>query len=884
MKLIRIFLLWLLFISIFNNKILAQDDNYIISDKNSSFSMEFLEIDEAIEYYDSHIDEYDNLVLRNNDEVLLMEYGIVEFKRDSACSINIDYYSNTKQSNDYINGCYGIDGAYLKSSKDLQDIYFMLGSEIGYTDKDNVILHPFEELETRISSYTIKDNKLIHNIMTQLQYDYYSFSIELDDKIDYLDSDKEYYSYDNHYFYDDFYKMIDDYKNDTRENALNSIPYFNYYQYLPHRSITNYNHQEIEDFLYNTLAIDHKLSHYNDLNNDQAADEINRSQLYDEVDSFFSNQYIYGTNALMLISSAINESSYGRSYNAYNSNNLYYVSAYESQSEKDFNKYNNVSDSIYARSKYVISSLYSNYLKANYSGTFFGNKISGLNYSYSSDPYYGEKAASAYYDLDSKLGKKDYNNYALAIVLDRSKLNLYKDEDLDNLLQSLEDIKELSFVILEEHQNAYKIQIDYSFNDDYRYDFDRSIAYIPKERVDFVINEDKIHGYDFIEQEYDFDGGRYHDYSSLNLKLLDDSYSGLRPIKEGYEFIGFENNVAKYKEIKDIQLVKDFNTKVPLNRNIDLSDGVLKVIYEDSSKEIPLTSDMIFNLDSSQEGIQDIEIRYNGKTITKQIEVLNYNNQLMDDAIDNMDLDYIKKNLENSNYPFTFSQIRNIDYELMKTNNRNYVISDETERYNLSISGLDLSLKDRHVLHFFTDTYYVIVKDIDIEDRNKIYNLAKGYGFSDVEGIDISFRFNYEDIKLIGPAIIQIDLKDKQNDLVYSVYHLSENGDIIKCRTTQSENYVQFMIHEDGPYLVLSMPSVNEYDIADNIEDLSYENMGFDNHRINFSLMAAVVLSLLGIIGILLYYIIANKRKKLWKDFRKLLHTVAYAQEEKQNN
>ena len=92
------------------------------------------------------------------------------------------------------------------------------------------------------------------------------------------------------------------------------------------------------------------------------------------------------------------------------------------------------------------------------------------------------------------------------------------------------------------------------------------------------------------------------------------------------------------------------------------------------------------------------------------------------------------------------------------------------------------------------------------------------------------------------------------------------------------------MIHEHGPYLVLSMPSVNEYDIADNIEDLSYENMGFDNHRINFSLMAAVVLSLLGIIGILLYYIIANKRKKLWKDFRKLVHTVAYAPEEKQNN
>ena len=148
----------------------------------------------------------------------------------------------------------------------------------------------------------------------------------------------------------------------------------------------------------------------------------------------------------------------------------------------------------------------------------------------------------------------------------------------------------------------------------------------------------------------------------------------------------------------------------------------------------------------------------------------------------------------------------------------------------------------------------------------------------------LKLHCNYQDIELNGPAIVQLNLKDKKNNQVYTVYHLDDGGDIIKCRTTQSDNYIQFMINESGPYLVLSMPSANEYDIEDNTEDLSYENMGFDNHQTNFELMSLLIITLIGIIGIIVYYITYNKKEKEWKDFKKSLLKEDTAQEEKQKN
>ena len=50
-----------------------------------------------------------------------------------------------------------------------------------------------------------------------------------------------------------------------------------------------------------------------------------------------------------------------------------------------------------------------------YFGSHVGNKGSGMNVRYASDPFWGEKIAGWYYRFDSTNGLKDYNYYTIGI-------------------------------------------------------------------------------------------------------------------------------------------------------------------------------------------------------------------------------------------------------------------------------------------------------------------------------------------------------------------------------------------------------------------------------------------------------------------------------------
>ena len=865
--------------------IYAQEDTYQVRDEASGFSEDLSSYREANSRYQELIDEYDNLLLLENGKIIKMEYGIVGFNSDEACSINIAYESVYKNEEDYLNGCYGIDAAYLGSSDDGERVYFMIGGDYGYTSSENVTLRPYESLETGISVYGEMNGHLVHKIMSQLDYDFYSYSLQIGKMPD-LPEAKQYFSYDGHFFYDDFYKMIDDYREEKRENALNQEAYYCYFQYLPHRSLSNYTSAEMRDYLSDTLGLSKRLIHYIDLNGDAAADEVDRSQLCNETDEFFAMQYMYGCNALMLAASAINESAYGKSYNSFISNNLYTAAAYENDEERENGRFDSVSDSIYSHAKYFISGRFSNHYRSDYTGTFFGNKISGINVNYSPDPYYGERSAAACFLLDERLGAKDLDSLCIGIIEGLDRLTLYEDQEMEKRMYSLSGFTELAFVILDETEDAYKVQIDDSFDDGYRYDFDRSVAYIAKEHFSHILNEDKTSTYDLKEIHYDFDEGEYHDYESLDLQVIPEEDLLIRPEKDGFEFIGYdEENKAQYKKIVSIDLISGLSQAFEAGKDIDLKDALLKVNYGDSSSsQINVNTDMISAYDKDESGEQTLEINYNGlkteKTIFFSDELADLR-QTISDATEDGDALKVKSSLGKIVYPFNFSEIRSLDIKLRELNQRNYVIDDRSGKFKLSVSGLDLSLPDKMSLKFLGDTYYVIVDEISKNAEEAIYKVGKGHGFEKREGLNISFCFNYQNIELQGPAIVQIDLKDKKNDKIYTVYHLNKNGDVVKCRTTQSDNYIQFMISESGSYLVMSMDSVNEFNIRDSVEDLSYENMGFDNHRVNFELMSVIVLSLIGIIGITVYYIYLGKREKLWRDFRRSLRTADFVQEEK---
>ena len=874
--------------------VFADEDKYYIKDIKSGYLEETSDFDSALSIYKNNIDEYDNLLLLKNDVVIKMEYGIVEFNTSNNV---IEYYSILRNKQDYISGIYGIDGAYLSSKSDSEKVYFVVSGDRGYTNIDNVILHPYEELEVSISAYNTKQGNLYHNIKTQLQYEHYSTSICLDKIPASLSDDTTYYSYDGHYFYTDFYSMIDDYNNDSYDLAANEDPYYNYYQYISHRSLTNYSSNELKDYFYKVLGFNNRLVHYVDLDNDHASDEINRSQLYGNVDEFFTSQYMYGTNAMMLISSAIVESNYGKSLNSFINNNLYLNAAFDSVIEKDNDRYNSISNSIHSHAKYYISGQYANHLKSSYSGTYFGNKIGGINIENSIDHYYGEKLAATYYKLDNALGNKDYNSNCIGIIKNKT-LNLYKDISLSDRLVRLENFYELSFPIIEEYDDVYLIQLDYSFSDEYLYDFSNCVAYVNKDVFDYIFNSECIHKYDLNKINYDFNGGTYHNYDSLSYKVLSDiDIPEVIPTRKGCEFVDYKQTVddngsnvyvAQYRQIASISYSHLFDTQKQLVPYPDYSNAKLNITYLDATaKSIPITSDMVSKYDAESPESQSILVSYNDMQLNKNIQIdtsyyETYENFV--NALNNNDYHYVKENIGTVYYPLQMNQIRSIDYALKQENNRNYVIVDKKNRFNISISGLDMSLDDRKNFNLIEDTYYVDIKNANIHNVDRIKKISKGYGFDVESSINISFRFNYQSIDLIGPAIVQIDLPDKKTDYIYSVYHTNSNGDIVKCRTTQSENFIQFVINEEGDYVVLSMPSVNNFGIDDSVEDLSYENMGFDNNKTNIEFLFVLILILVCVAGIIIYYYYLDKKEKSWKDYKKSLLKADIVQEEKPKN
>ena len=126
MKIFKILLVSLFLIILFPNQVLGQDDVYRVFDaKNEEIYEEFDNLRNANSFYNEVLEQYDNAVLIENDKVLKMEYGIVKFNTSSKCDLSIDYFSTSQNDYASINGCYGIDSAYIDTSNSFNEITFI---------------------------------------------------------------------------------------------------------------------------------------------------------------------------------------------------------------------------------------------------------------------------------------------------------------------------------------------------------------------------------------------------------------------------------------------------------------------------------------------------------------------------------------------------------------------------------------------------------------------------------------------------------------------------------------------------------------------------------------------------------------------------------------
>ena len=792
MKKIVLLLLLLSFIAIVKVPVYGDEDTYCVYDTSLKVTEIFNDYDDAIDFYKDNTDVYDNLVLMKNNVVIEMEYGVVKFDTNDACSINVEYKSIKNNRTDYLNGCYGVDAAYLYSKGD--DVYFMINSEVGHVDFDDVELIPFEEITSDVSLYRTDSNNIYHDIKNQLEVDY-AKEVNFGLLPDSLEANTKYFSYDGHYFYDDFYKMIDDYKDDDYQHSINFEPYYNYFEYLPYRSYTNYSYKELEDYFYNILGFDGKLDRYTDLNNDNANDDVNRSQLYGEINSFFESQSLFGTNALMMISSSIVDTNYGKSLQSYYNNSLYTNMAFDNEDESDDNHYVRIEDSVFAYAKYFINNMYSNYHKSSYHGTFFGNKASGINAEYSLDPYYGEKCADILYKIDAHLDNKDLNDKALAII--NKDISLYKDPSLNKFYYDLKNVNELSFVILDRYDDAYKIQVDYSNLSNYRYDFDKCVAYIDEDDVAYIINEDKIKEYNFEETYYDFNDGSIGGIKSISIKTIPEIETKFVPYREGYKFVEFDNNnLAVYKKIDSVNLFRQFENRFFAGQYLDLRNGMISINYEDGSSEaIDIDSNIVYSYDNDEDDIESIYLGFNGVYTKYDVEFyIDESYEKINDVIINDDIDsalIIKELIAGSSYNISFEDLIRIDNILMNNNGYNYHIYNNDK--DISVSGMALSLNYPLISSFiYRDTFYLDVNSVKGSSLNKISKYANAYGFDVIDSYNINFELNYTDIELNGPVIIQSKI-DRTDNKEYSVYHIDESGDVVKCYAISGKDSIAFM-------------------------------------------------------------------------------------------
>ena len=128
---------------------------------------------------------------------------------------------------------------------------------------------------------------------------------------------------------------------------------------------------------------------------------INNSLLEYKGATFKEAEEHYHINALYLLAHSALESDWGRSKIAKDKNNFFGITAYDTTPYLSAKTFDDVDKGILGASKWI---------KENYidrGRTFLGNKASGMNVEYASDPYWGEKIASVMMKINEKLGGKD---------------------------------------------------------------------------------------------------------------------------------------------------------------------------------------------------------------------------------------------------------------------------------------------------------------------------------------------------------------------------------------------------------------------------------------------------------------------------------------------
>ncbi|MDQ0359781.1 dockerin type I domain-containing protein [Breznakia pachnodae] len=414
--------------------------------------------------------------------------GVVNFKTKSSSSLNTTYTEDGTNRSGYVNGYYAADAAFLGYNSDRSKVKFMQAGVIGWVNASEVQVLDYTNTNQvkSVNFYRSEGGTIIHYGTNNISSSSYWLQTNVGPRQSYMQDNVVYYSYDGHYFYTTYSKMISDYKAGTRANSINpNNPYYNYYQYLSHRTKTNFTAANFNSFL---LTKTNSSSKMNNLGS-----------------SFIQYQNSYGVNASLTFGIAANESAWGQSSIAKNKNNLFGHAAYDSDPSGSANGYSSAAYSIYYHTKVFISEGYldTKDYSGRYYGSHLGDKASGINVKYASDPYWGEKAAAISWQMSKTYGAGDAGKYTIAIKSKGTNLNVRKEASSSSTaLYQTGTSGDYPFIILGtvtgESINGnnvwYKIQSDTTLNanrtaltqDKGDYDYNNYYGYIHSSYVTIV--------------------------------------------------------------------------------------------------------------------------------------------------------------------------------------------------------------------------------------------------------------------------------------------------------------------------------------------------------------------------------------------------------------
>ncbi|MBR3198989.1 MAG: DUF5011 domain-containing protein [Bacilli bacterium] len=302
---------------------------------------------------------------------------------------------------------------------------------------------------------------LIHHFTTYGGVSYNDDFTNLGTAPSYMAKDVWYYSFDGNYFYSNLTSMLDDYRSGSYAHSINpNKPHYAYYLYLTSRSTTGYTASDFD----NVIAGKYTAA---------------QSKMYGTGIYFKEAEEIYGTNALLAFSAALNESKWGTSSIAMNKNNLFGYGAADSCPYDCAYSYNSPRDSImdYASKS---STSYENASGKYYNGSHYGNKSSGKNIYYATDPYWGEIMASNAFNRDKNFGGKDFNSNTIGVTKKGvSGAEVYRNPDTSSYLYTMKNPKrsdpvyDFSVNIIDKINSSgkdyYKIYTDLSDGPKYGY-------------------------------------------------------------------------------------------------------------------------------------------------------------------------------------------------------------------------------------------------------------------------------------------------------------------------------------------------------------------------------------------------------------------------------